>query len=45
MSKSASLGFSPSVSLIDRLMAQLDRLLMTSAQIAIRNDEPPYFGL
>jgi hypothetical protein len=45
MSEISALGFAPSASLIGRLMAHLDRLLMTSAGIAIRNNEPPYSGL
>ncbi len=45
MSKTASLGYVSSVTLLDRLMATLDRLLMASAAIALRNGEPPYFGL
>jgi len=45
MSKTASLGFAPAPTLFGRLLANLDRWLMTSAQIAIRNGEPPYFGL
>jgi hypothetical protein len=31
--------------LFGRLMAVIDRLLMASAAIAIRNGDPPYFGL
>jgi hypothetical protein len=45
MSKTASLGYAPSATLFGRLMATLDRLLMASARIAVRNGEPPYFGL
>jgi hypothetical protein len=45
MSKSASLGLAPSATLIGRLMATVDRLLMASARIAIRNGDLPYFGL
>ena len=45
MSKTASFGFVPSTSLFGRFMATLDRLLMASAEIAIRNGEPPYSGL
>jgi hypothetical protein len=45
MSKTASLGFAPSATLFGRFMATLDRLLMASARIAVRNGEPPYFGL
>ena len=45
MSKTASLGLAPSATLFNRFMAAVDRLLMASARIAIRNGEPPYFGL
>jgi hypothetical protein len=45
MSKTVSFGFAPPTSLFGRFMATLDRLLMVSAEIAIRNGEPPYFGL
>jgi len=45
MSKTASFGFAPSANLFSRFMATVDRLLMASATIAIRNGEPPYFGL
>jgi hypothetical protein len=45
MSKTVSLGFAPSVTFFGRLMATIDRLLMASAQIAIRNGDLPYFGL
>ena len=45
MPKTASLGFAPSASLFSRLMANIDRLLMASARIAIRNGDLPYFGL
>ena len=45
MSKTASIGFGPSATLFGRLMASIDRLLMTSARIAVRNGGLPYFGL
>jgi hypothetical protein len=45
MSKTVSFGFVPSTSLFGRFMATVDRLLMVSAEAAIRNGEPPYFGL
>jgi hypothetical protein len=45
MSKTASFGLAPSASLFGRLMATIDRLLMASAAIAIRNGDLPYFGL
>ena len=45
MSKTASLGLAPSTTLFSRLMTSIDRLLMASAQIAIRNGDLPYVGL
>jgi hypothetical protein len=45
MSKTASIGFAPSNNLFGRLMAAIDRLLMTSARAAVRNGDLPYFGL
>jgi hypothetical protein len=45
MSKTASFGFAPHVTLFSRLMTTIDRLLMASAGIAIRNGDLPYFGL
>ena len=45
MSKTVSFGLTPSTTLFGRLMATIDRLLMASARIAIRNGDHPYFGL
>ena len=45
MSKAASFGLTPSATLFGRLMAQIDRLLMSSAKISVRNGDQPYFGL
>jgi hypothetical protein len=45
MSKTASLPLASSGNLFGRLMAAIDRLLMTSARAAIRNGDLPYFGL
>jgi len=45
MSNTASIGFAPSTTLLGRLMASIDRLLMTSAHAAARNGDLPYFGL
>lgn len=45
MSKTASLGYAPSTGLFGRLMASIDRLLMASARVAVRNGDLPYFGL
>ena len=45
MSKIASIDLVPSSTLFGRLMATIDRLLMASARIAIRNGDLPHFGL
>ena len=45
MSKTASLGFTPSTSWFGRLLAIIDRVLMANAEIARRNGDLPYFGL
>jgi len=45
MSKTASITLVPSATLFGRLLATIDRLLMQSAQIAIRNGDLPRFGI
>jgi hypothetical protein len=45
MSDTATLNARASASLFGRFLAALDRALMTCALIAVRNGEPPYFGL
>jgi hypothetical protein len=45
MSKTASVTLVPSAGIFSRLMTSIDRLLMASARIAIRNGDLPYFGL
>ena len=45
MSKTVSMGFMPSTTLLGRLIASIDRLLMTSARVSVRNGDLPYFGL
>ena len=45
MSKTTSIGFAPSNGLLGRLLASIDRMLMTSARVAVRNGDLPYFGL
>jgi hypothetical protein len=45
MSNTASLRVAPSTGIFGRLMAIIDRLLMASARIAVRNGDLPYFGL
>jgi hypothetical protein len=38
-------SFPPAATLIGRMMASIDRLLMANAAIAIRNGDLPHFGL
>ncbi|MGB8402104.1 hypothetical protein [Bradyrhizobium sp.] len=45
MSKTASIALAPSSTLFGRLIASIDRLLMTLAGAAIRNGDLPHFGL
>jgi hypothetical protein len=45
MSKTAAITLQPSSTLFGRLMASIDRLLMKSAEIAVRNGDLPRFGL
>ena len=45
MSKTVSATFVPSSNVFTRLMAAIDRLLASSACIAVRNGDLPYFGL
>ena len=45
MSKTAAVALAPSRTLFGRLLAAFDRLLMASAQIAVRNGDLPRFGL
>ncbi|HEX7789773.1 MAG TPA: hypothetical protein VF467_04520 [Afipia sp.] len=45
MSKTASLGVTPSSSLFSRFLAVIDRVLMVNANIAVRNGDLPRFGL
>jgi len=45
MSKTASVALASSNSLFSRLLAAIDRLLMASAEIAIRNGDLPRVGL
>ena len=45
MSKTASITLSPSTTLLGRLLAGLDQVLMASANAALRNGDLPYFGL
>jgi hypothetical protein len=45
MTKTATIALSPAPTLFARLLATLDRALMTSASAAVRNGDLPYFGL
>ena len=45
MSAAASLSLAPSTGLFSRLVAAFDRLLMTYAEITIRNGDTPCCGL
>ena len=45
MSKTATVALSPTSSMLARLLAAIDRLLMASAQVSNRNGDLPYFGL
>jgi uncharacterized protein YfaA (DUF2138 family) len=45
MSKTASLGLTTNSTLFGRLLASIDRALMASAKISIRNGDLPRFGL
>jgi hypothetical protein len=45
MSKTASVALAPTSSLLARLIAAIDRLLIASARISVRNGDLPRFGL
>jgi hypothetical protein len=45
MSNTVAIALPAQTSLLRRLLALIDRALMASAHAAIRNNEPPYFGL
>jgi len=45
MSDTASIQFAPINSFFGRLLASIDRLLLASANVAVRNGDLPYFGL
>ncbi|HLX16721.1 MAG TPA: hypothetical protein VKS24_16135 [Bradyrhizobium sp.] len=45
MSKTASIQFVSTNGFFGRLLASIDRLLLDSAYVAIRNGDLPYFGL
>jgi len=45
MSKTATVALPASNTLFSRLLANIDRLLMTNAEIAIRNGDLPRAGL
>jgi hypothetical protein len=45
VSKIAPISLLPSTTLLGRLMASIDRLLIASSRIAVRNGDLPRFGL
>ena len=45
MAKTASIGLAPNTPLFARLLAAIDRALMASARISLRNGDLPRFGL
>ena len=45
MSKSISIALPQPTNLLGRLLAAIDRVLMASAEAAVRNGDLPYFGL
>jgi hypothetical protein len=45
MSRTASVGLTPTAGFFGRLLSVIDRILMANAQIAHRNGDLPYFGL
>jgi hypothetical protein len=45
MSKTATIALPSSNTLFGRFLATLDQVLMASANAAVRNGEPTYFGL
>jgi hypothetical protein len=45
MSKTAAIYLAPSATLFGRLMVSIDRLLIASAGVAVRNGDLPRFGL
>ena len=45
MSKTLSIGLTPSTTWFGRFLSVIDHILMTNAEIAHRNGDLPYFGL
>jgi len=45
MPKTISIALPQSASLLGQLLALIDRALMASARAAVRNGDPPHFGL
>ena len=45
MAKTAAIGFAPNTPLLTRLIVAIDRALMASARISLRNGDLPRFGL
>lgn len=45
MAKTAAICFAPNTPIVARLLAAIDRALMASARISLRNGDQPRFGL
>jgi hypothetical protein len=45
MSKAIAIALPTRTSLLQRLLTLIDHALMASAEAAVRNNEPTYFGL
>jgi len=45
MPNTASIQLAPTNGLFSRFLASVDRLLLISANVAVRNGDLPYFGL
>jgi hypothetical protein len=45
MSNTASIRLTPTNGFFNRFLASIDRLLLISANVAVRNGDLPYFGL
>jgi len=45
MSDTASIRLTPTNGFFSRFLASVDRLLLISANVAVRNGDLPYFGL
>jgi hypothetical protein len=45
MPKTVAIALSPTPTLLGRLLATIDRVLMVNAEIAVRNGDLPHVGL